>query len=61
MKKFYGVTEIHDGGDNYITLVMASGTAIHLPPGDHSIVVHSDESPSEWWAPRYVTIDYHAN
>lgn len=61
MKKIFGVTEIHDGGDGYITLVMYSGSVVHLPKGEHSITVHSDESPSEGWSPRHITVDYHAN
>jgi hypothetical protein len=56
--KIYGVVEINDNGE-FVTLVLDTGSAVHLPVGEHSIVVHTGPLESGAWGIKDVTIDFH--
>lgn len=56
--KFNNVVEIYDNGE-FVTLVTATGNAIHLPLGVHSIVLHSEETKEAGWSVTHVTVDFH--
>ena len=60
MRKVFGVDEIHDNGE-FVTLVLQTGSVVHLATGQHSLTVHTEDKPEGGWSPKYVTIDYHAN
>ena len=56
--RIHGVVSIFDNGE-FVTLVTDTGSAVHLPDGEHSISIKTKEVEGHAWGIDYVAVDLH--